>query len=74
MILIPLEKVPLWARYLAQDPDGSWWAYEGEPHIHDNGWYENELGRLKKLDLGSEQCVPSLNWRETLRRSGLRST
>ena len=63
-------KIPDWARYLAQDPDGSWWAYEGEPHIHDNGWYENELGRLKKV--GEDE--PDINWQMSLRPSGIRST
>lgn len=63
-------KVPDWARYIAQDPDGSWWAYEGEPHIHDNGWYENELGRVKKIGFGNVNT----EWQNSLRPGGVRAT
>jgi hypothetical protein len=34
-----------WVRWIAQDADGSWWAYEHEPNMSDSRWYENELGR-----------------------------
>ena len=42
--------IPDWARWLAQDADGTWWAYEAEPHQHHQGWYENEVGRSLKLN------------------------
>lgn len=38
-----------WMRWIAQDKDGHWWAYEHEPHMADSGWYENEVGRSVKL-------------------------
>ena len=58
------ENLPQWAQWVAQDPDGSWWAYEAEPHIHDNGWYENEVGQILKLSHGE----PSKNWQKTLKQ------
>ena len=56
--------VPQWASWAAQDPDGSWWVYECEPLQHDNGWYENEIGRHLKLFLSSENP----NWSATLKK------
>lgn len=65
---IPTESIkpsfPTWAKYIAQDPDGSWWAYEAEPHIHDNGWYENEIGRVTKF----KSELPNAQWASTLRK------
>jgi len=49
-------------QWLAQDEDGSWWAYEVEPNQYDKGWYENEVANhqfLVKLGI-------NLNWRKTL--------
>jgi len=56
------KNLPQWAQWVAQDPDGSWWAYEAEPHIHDNGWYENEVGRIFRLNHGE----PNENWQSAL--------
>lgn len=44
-----IQNLPSWARFIAQDADGSWWAYEVEPLRFDKGWYENELGRRFRL-------------------------
>lgn len=41
--------VPEWVRFIAQDSDGSWWGYSVEPLQNHRGWYENELGKNKKL-------------------------
>jgi hypothetical protein len=41
--------LPEWARWLAQDRDGSWWAYEHEPNTGAVAWYENEVGRSRRL-------------------------
>lgn len=41
--------LPTWVQWLAQDANGSWWGYEAEPHQHDSGWYENEIGRHIRL-------------------------
>lgn len=56
---------PVWVNWLAQDADGAWWGYEAEPHQHDSGWYENEIGRYIKLD--SADINPG--WRNTLQKS-----
>jgi hypothetical protein len=59
-----LENPPGWARWLAQDADGTWWAYEAEPHPHHTGWYENEVGRSRRL----AKADPNPHWAETLKR------
>lgn len=56
------DKVPDWARWLAQDADGTWWAYEAEPNQQDRGWYENEAGRIVRLG----QAAPPADWEATL--------
>lgn len=43
------QMLPQWVRWIAQDADGTWWGYECEPHRHDSGWYENEVGRSVRL-------------------------
>lgn len=58
------EKVPAWARWLAQDEDGTWWAYEAEPNQQHNGWYENEVGRIQRLGV----AAPPADWRSMLIR------
>jgi hypothetical protein len=58
------DKVPEWARWLAQDADGTWWAYEAEPNQQDHGWYENEVGRIARL----AKAEPSADWEATLTR------
>lgn len=45
----PPEQIPGWAEFIAQDADGTWWAYEAEPNQNDYGWYENEVGRIERL-------------------------
>jgi len=42
-------ELPNWARWVAQDQDGIWWAYEVEPLQFHKGWYENEVGKNKHL-------------------------
>lgn len=56
--------LPAWAEWLAQDEDGTWWAYEVEPNQQHNGWYENEVGRLKRL----VKTAPPADWRRCLIR------
>jgi len=60
----PLQDTPGWACWLAQDADGCWWAYEAEPHQHDSGWYENEVGRCRRLGKGD----PAPDWALSLKR------
>lgn len=59
-----IECLPAWANWLAQDADGSWWAYEVEPLQYHRGWYENELGQRLLL----ERAAPNPQWADTLRR------
>lgn len=58
----PVENIPSWAAYLAQDADGTWWAYEAHPNEMHNGWYENEVGRIRKLakTVPPEDCFKTL--------------
>ena len=57
--LLPNSKAcPTWAKWLAQDADGTWWVYEVEPLQYHKGWYENEVGRRMRLAQG----VPNDNW------------
>ncbi len=58
------KDMPDWARWIAQDEDGAWWAYEAEPNQQHNGWYENEVGRIQRLRQGE----PNPDWRNALRR------
>jgi hypothetical protein len=58
------SKPPDWAHWLAMDLDGSWWYYEAEPHQHDTGWYENEVGRYQRV---AHQPVPDQPvWKHSL--------
>jgi len=56
--------IPSWARWIAQDEDGTWWAYEHEPNQNDTGWYENEVGRYHRL----QQESPNSNWKQCLHK------
>ena len=47
-------KLPDWVRWVAQDQDGIWWAYEVEPLQFHKGWHENEVGQNKRLGQGIE--------------------
>lgn len=60
----PFDQLPGWAVWVAQDADGSWWAYEAEPNRHDSGWYENEVGRSLRLG----QDAPNPDWEHSLHR------
>lgn len=61
---VPSSLLPEWARFAAQDADGTWWLYEVEPNLQENGWYENEVGRIRRLG----QAAPPADFRETLIR------
>ncbi len=54
--------LPPWARWLAMDADGQWWCYEAEPHRHERGWYENEVGRCRRID----RCEAVADWTKSL--------
>jgi len=55
-------EVPEWVRFIAQDSDGSWWGYSVEPLQNHRGWYENELGKNKKL----LESVTHESWQDSL--------
>ena len=56
--------LPPWTAWIAQDGDGTWWAYEAEPNQQHDGWYENEVGRLQRLIAGP----PPADWKLMLVR------
>jgi len=58
--------LPKWILWVAQDEDGACWGYECEPHQHEHGWYENEVGRCIKLLKGQ----PNPDWRSSLQKVG----
>jgi hypothetical protein len=70
MILTPLPinfaMLPSWARWLAQDADGTWWAYEHEPNEGSISWYENEVGDSMRLC----NTLTNTGWRRTLMKVG----
>ena len=57
------ERLPGWARWTAMDADGAWWCYEAEPQRHDRGWYENEVGRCRRIERPTVD-----DWRQSLIR------
>ena len=59
---IDTARLPPWARWLAQDADGTWWAYEHEPNMSDSGWYENEVGQSIRL----EKHKPNPLWQQEI--------
>lgn len=62
VLQVPSFILPEWAAFIAQDADGTWWAYEAEPNQQDTGWYENEVGRIQRLG----KTEPPLDFREIL--------
>lgn len=58
--------LPEWVLWVAQDKDGAYWGYECEPHQHEHGWYENEVGRCIKL----LKRQPNPDWRSSLQKVG----
>ncbi|MDH5517001.1 MAG: hypothetical protein OEY36_04150 [Gammaproteobacteria bacterium] len=56
------ENMPDWVNYVAQDADGQWWGYETEPNLSHISWYENEVGRIVKLDKTKAQS----HWQQSL--------
>jgi poly(3-hydroxyalkanoate) synthetase len=58
------NSLPDWVHWVAQDADGSWWAYEVEPLQYHAGWYENELGERLLL----RKDVANKDWQRSLIR------
>jgi hypothetical protein len=58
------NQLPEWAHWLAQDADGTWWAFEHEPNLADSVWYENEVGRSLRLGSG---IIPD-DWKSSLKK------
>jgi hypothetical protein len=61
---IDTTALPAWARWLAQDADGTWWAYEHEPNEGTVSWYENEVGNSLRIS----RTQRNSSWRQTLTR------
>ncbi|MCB1735522.1 MAG: hypothetical protein H6981_06515 [Gammaproteobacteria bacterium] len=60
-------RIPEWVRWLAQDADGTWWGFEAEPHPGDIAWYENEVGRYRRL----ASDIANARWQDSLTRTGI---
>lgn len=58
------KHIPEWARWIAQDANGAWWAFEHEPNEGATSWYENEVGRYQLI----EKERPNPAWRDTLQK------
>lgn len=56
-------QVPIWARWIAQDRDGSWRVFAGTPKALDR-WWDPDGGQSEILVKGY-YVVP--DWRSTLR-------
>ena len=58
--------IPRWAKWIALDMDGSWWAYEQKPRPHASTW-GSDGGRLAMLTGRDTRLEPddwiALNWR-----------
>ena len=61
---IDLDSLPDWVCWIAQDRSGAWWGYQVEPNQAHDGWYENEVGRIKKIADGPT----NIDWLQTLQR------
>ncbi|MDJ0834539.1 MAG: hypothetical protein QNJ69_13530 [Gammaproteobacteria bacterium] len=59
------KELPDWARWVAMDADGQWWCYQAEPHRHDRGWYENEVGQVARVGYIDSTDI---DWRDSLLR------
>lgn len=61
----PIEvPIPDWAKCVAQDRDGSWWAYEITPKPEREDRWNAHHGKHEFI----ANSAPNPNWRETLRR------
>ena len=58
----PINDLPGWVNWLAQDEDGAWWGYSVEPLEFSHGWYENEVGLRKKI----KQAEANPLWKNSL--------
>lgn len=52
------DRRPVWTRWLAQDENGNWCAFEHAPNEGATSWYENEVGRYHLLG----KDVPNSSW------------
>ena len=57
-----LIKLPDWVNWIAKDKNGAIWGFEAEPHLHDYGWYENEIDHYILLT----QTDSGTNWQNSL--------
>lgn len=49
-------KTVKWAKWVAQDRDGTWWAFETEPVVDERGTYYG--GSANCCELGKEDVAP----------------
>ncbi len=54
-------EVPDWTKWVAQDEDGQWYAYDMEPILADNEWALNpEANYCDKINMKAEDWKNSL--------------
>lgn len=63
------DDAPRWARYLAQDANGTWWWYEQKPQLFDDFWW-SDTGLVKEYLAQS----PSFNWEYSIQQRLERNT
>lgn len=67
VVNIPLEVLEAakqhdWAKWVAQDGDGHWWAYENKPVIYEWGYDCREIADVNNLNIKTDPT----NWRRSL--------
>jgi len=60
-------QVPEWVNWIAQDKDGSWWAYAAKPSEVDafNWWASPPETRNRRMIIA---IGPTKDWRKSLKR------
>lgn len=65
--------IPDWANWLAQDADGTWYAYKTKPDPLSTCWIDRGAQKLIKVlkvapaHDGDAPAEPNPNWKSTLR-------
>lgn len=65
-----LNEIPSWANWVAQSPDGVWWAYKSKPFIiEEEGWNGDWcIADWKLSDMNAVKILsgaPNPDWQQT---------
>ena len=55
---IKFYSIPEWAKFIAQDGDGRWWAFEDEPEL-DGDWFCK--GRSERVSVVVSSTLKEVN-------------